>query len=138
MQRAIKFRAWDKKRGHFHWGIGNICLTLGGNLMWQFGFNAPDILGKDEAEDYVLQQYTGLKDKNGVEIFEGDIVLCPEWEDYDKGIMGQVKRTVRWDNSDACFAAFLKDEPDREGYLLDNACNMEVIGNINQNPELRE
>ena len=92
-------------------------------IPWLLAGNKPD-------------DYTGRKDKNGVEIWEGDIALCPEWEDYDKGIMGQVRRVIRWDNSDACFALFLKDEPDRGGNMLDNACNIEVIGNIYENPEL--
>ena len=79
------------------------------------------------SEDVVLMQSTGLTDKNGVEIFEGDIVmwskesnLCPEetWCGPSP---------VRWDHSE---------------YDIDG-CGMpyksyEVIGNIHENPELLE
>ncbi len=82
-----------------------------------------------ETEDYI-----GLKDKNGKEMWEGDIALCPVLADYKKGTMVQEKGVVKWDNSDACFAVF--SEAMADGYMLDNACNMEVIGNIHENPEL--
>jgi len=72
--REIKFRAWDKRRGKFHWGIANLCLSLGGHLMWQFGDRAPDILSLEEAADYVLEQFTGQHDAKGKDIYEGDRV----------------------------------------------------------------
>lgn len=117
--REISFRAYNT-RTNTYFGI-------------TFSIYKVNMIDIEDACDWIFLQYTGMIDKNGTRIYEGDIVLSPEWEDYDKGIMGQVKREIRWSNCDALFGAYLKDETERNGQMLDNACNMEVIGNIYEN-----
>ena len=85
MSRELEFRVWDKKRGLYHSGCDNLCLSLGGRLMWQFGYNAPDMLDKEECEKYVIEQFTGLHDNAGKEIYEGDIIQ-----------FGDIRGTVCW------------------------------------------
>ena len=124
-----KLRAWlkyDKEmknvlafdtRGHSFLGIEGPHVTVDG---WCDNFE----VGKQA----VLMQSTGLKDKNGVEIFEGDIV---RWHDV-----------VTWDYSvtfkDGVFC--ISDDPSSNFYHLKEDINgkFEVIGNIYENPELLE
>lgn len=70
-----------------------------------------------------LMQYTGLKDRNGVEIYDGDIAICPDGFKY-QCVMDDRGCFVFCNPSDKCDFYFLDD------------MDWEVIGNIHQNPEL--
>ena len=121
-----KFRAWLKKEqkmdnyiDHISW-LEDELYCIGDGITYMVS-----------AEDLVLMQSTGLKDKNGKEIFEGDVL------DY-KGR----KALVRWHGSYASFIYRFVDEPHKRNaewkplYLAYMKC--EIIGNIYENPELLE
>lgn len=76
----------------------------------------------------ILEQYTGLKDSAGKEIYEGDIIAFDD--DEDIGV-------VKWDDIAACFYI----ETQGEVYTFD-CCGgldfLQIIGNIHENPELLE
>lgn len=108
MNRVIKLRSWSL--------VGEIMLC-NDVVIHSLGM----IL---DSKNHVVMQFTGLTDKNGVEIFEGDIIEC--WG---------YNLVVKWVDSDASFFAESFDQSICEsGQEWGGDC--EVIGNIYQNPEL--
>lgn len=82
-------------------------------------------------EDVVLEQATGIKDKNGKMIYEGDLV-----EEF----IGKkpVVREVGFCQSECCFELRCIKKGLYGNNLLDDDCHYKVIGNIHDNPELLE
>lgn len=127
----FKFKAWDGKRMHVDgFNVGH------DGQVWTFSeFDS----GLKEV-DWLLIQSTGLKDKNGVLIFEGDLLMY-EHEEYEHP-HPYVMNYVIDDgvNSDLSIGEVgFSCEDIRENYLVASLWkDMEIIGNIHQNPELLE
>ena len=137
-QRILKFRAWDKEKKI----IMDCCSCAGIEFGGRVISLAPFQEGKNITERVILMQYTGLKDKNGKEIYEGDIV------DLDMGQICQIQpapsryREIIFDVSCSCFRwVDTNTKKELSGYSIcvNNAKEFcEVIGNIYENPELLE
>ena len=121
--REIKFRAWDKKNKKWIF-IRYLNPREEETEYLEIEDMEGEIYGEEEVE---LMQFTGLKDKNGKEIFEGDIIKNNSFE-----YIGVVEFSL---NSVGFVLHKIKDKSILNGVYLYNA-NVEVIGNIYENPKL--
>lgn len=106
-QREIKFRAWDKKEKKM----------------------------RDDEGNFVLMQFTGLKDKNGKEIFEGDIIMGFFSENEDVPCLIEPIGTP--EGSEGYLAICASPRGKHSAYaLVEDTNDLKVIGNIYENKEL--
>lgn len=145
--KEIKFRAWDKVTKI----MAEVTRLRTGSTddtieIWYINRGGEEMFCKPQKADIELMQYTGLKDKNGTEIYEGDILI----------MFCEVLSVVRYDKA----ARFVYDDYGIRGSLtkhgwdynaggygvvntngFEDFCDMsdiEVVGNIYENPELLE
>lgn len=136
MSREIKFRIWD---------IENKEMLEVQELDFEPTFYGGRIAIRPDqyndyfdTEDMILMQYTGLKDKNGKEIYEGDIVLYQDWEmAYEGGGNDSFinKGIVEYCEDNCCFNVTERQTVDLADVLYKDNEDLEVIGNIYDNPK---
>lgn len=137
--RTIKFRAISEQTGNYVYGSlfnaasGISIIENGGSNAVDFHFVNPESVG----------QFTGLHDKNGKEIYEGDILVKVEidydkWNDVDfegETPMKRDKKDIATMDRFPCY--WLQNEDfGYEGEDLEHSENWEVIGNVHESPEL--
>lgn len=150
--RTIKFRAWDRKEKEIIYDALEIK---------NIGLGDGSVIARSDAQrgnDLDWMQFTGLLDKNGKEIFEGDIVMLNCGSDDGATIRHKITATIGWDIN-----GWVARIPDKKvvvkggsekgkklswreihswcgmhDCLSDTWVKREVIGNIYENPELIE
>ena len=129
MSREIKFRIWDKRENSFYPELYlrhyNVAVSWDGGTIYQ-NFISGD---REVGNEVIVQQYTGLKDKNGVEIYEGDIVKATSDQYTNENFVGKVIF------DEGCFLTWINKNDIRGIWGEDD---IEVIGNIFENKDLLE
>ena len=121
--REIKFRAWDTKAKQMHYEPKEDGFLDGIHPTFVLHYR----LFPPHDARFELMQFTGLKDKNGKEIYEGDVVNYDR-ESFANGLTG----LVEWSGSGFYIAKHIQLVTLVEKFNSD----IEIIGNIHENPEL--
>jgi len=115
-QRQFLFRAWRQKQNFMY---DNVAVGVQGKIGYRVG------KGKYEYEklssDVYILQYTGKKDKNGKEIFEGDVLKFDRQEELF---------TVSWDRGKLGFVLHLREDKGKKELEWPPTAKIRIIGNI--------
>ena len=140
----LKFRAWDIVTGKYLWPwpegfhlFGEVtCFDLISQQLSEQGRSG--ILGLN---DIIIEQFTGLHDKNGREIYDGDIVRAGVYDCLDDVWIDSTVHHVQYEGDKGYPAFDLRPHPGHDMNALAYAVQsgevqIEIIGTVSENPEL--
>ena len=127
MKRVIKFRG--KRADNGEWVLGFYMAIAGTYNILSANSDSPSSATYYEVIPSTVSQYTGLRDKNGVEIYDGDIISLRDYV-----------AEVRWNNNISSFCIRFSFESELGvkplGSWISGRRGCRVIGNLYDNPEL--
>ncbi|UQK33362.1 YopX family protein [Lactiplantibacillus plantarum] len=124
----IKFRAWNQIDSEYINEI-NAVMGLDGSHIWWDINDSGEMKYEDDQDNYKLEQFTGLKDVNGKEIYEGDIIKSSY-----KYAQPKVSQIIIEDGNSYILGEDLATG--NEMLVSDHISEIKVIGNVHENPEL--
>ncbi len=132
MAREILFRGLSKHTGQ--WVHGDYCSIPSPNILFYNSENEADV---EEVIPESVGQYTGIKTKNGIRIFENDILICSEYDSSDTvKMVVQTFKNALVHFTQGSFYYCPNCNINQPHQLLMYAHNASVIGNTTQNPKL--
>ena len=131
--REIRFRVWDTVRKEWVHGPGNEPNLFGETILFGELLRRPDdtSVRLEELNDIIALQFTGLLDKNGKEIYEGDLLYSAKIQTDEEPPNDRWIVDVVFEDGSFCYG-WHGDTLDKRECSIE----MEVIGNIYENPEL--
>lgn len=131
--RTIKFRGKCLDNGAWEYGDllqydnGDVCIGVHSKNYTDDGFNAGQYSYIVTVDENTIGQYTGLKDKNGKEVYEGDIIV-------QQGYSGKYPMLVWFEHGAFITGKHRGSSTPKRPMLIQKRCV--IIGNIHDNPEL--
>jgi len=126
MERTIKFRAWNEDDEEMYEDVFLSQKIPDGQKGFLKGLGLNEHI-QDATKSFVLMQFTGLVDKNGVELFERDIVQV-------RSFLGEIMGTYVLEYKLNAFNYYAPGKPEQALYFAQNL--VEKIGNVHENKEL--
>lgn len=125
--REILFRGKTKHGGE--WVYGGVCCSAGNTIIVSFSERILTTIEGKRVLPETVGQYTGLTDKNGKKIFEGDICQTKGFP-----LIDDKPFVVEWNDDECSF--YWRDVVGTDEFNIGVSQNTTIIGNIHDNPEL--
>lgn len=136
----MKYRVWDVENESYDdpRSSSYYAMTQDGGLDF---YCHGDLNGSCDPEKYIVEQWTGITDKNGINIYEGDIVeqfVCGVKEFKGKKCGRRTVWEVRWNEEQCCFELHYLSGSLFGDSMMAKGEEYEVIGNIHENIDRKE